>query len=116
MVNECQSCGAEGLEVFYSVKQVPVHSCLMVKSREDALAFPRGDLEIAFCPSCGFVQNSAFDPSVHNYSPDYEETQGFSPQTLHGPGGAHTQGVAPQRPQGSGSSGSPSHSGSLKCS
>lgn len=80
MVNECQSCGAEGLEVFYSVKQVPVHSCLMVKSREDALAFPRGDLEIAFCPSCGFVQNSAFDPSVHNYSPDYEETQGFSPR------------------------------------
>ena len=39
------------------------------------------------------------------------------PQTLHGSGGflIHSQGNLPQRLHGSGSSGSPSHSGSLKC-
>lgn len=77
---ECQACGSKDLDVFFEVGKVPVHSCLMVKSREEALAFPTGDLAIGLCNQCGFIQNTAFDASVHNYSPDYEETQGFSPR------------------------------------
>ena len=75
----CHSCGSEGLEIFYELDGIPVHSCLMVSNREDALTFPTGDLRLGFCTSCGFIQNCAFDPSVHNYSPEYEETQSFSP-------------------------------------
>ena len=74
----CQSCGAGDLEIFYRVENIPIHSCLMVKSREEALAFPKRDLHLAFCGSCGFIQNILFDPSVIAYSAAYEESQSFS--------------------------------------
>ncbi len=79
-VDSCQACGGRNLEPFYEVREIPVHSCLMVDSREKALAFPRGDLELVFCHDCGFIQNRLFDPERENYSPDYEETQAFSPR------------------------------------
>ena len=50
----------------------------MLPTREQALAFPRGDIELAFCRTCGFIGNTRFDPGLHHYSPDYEETQGYS--------------------------------------
>jgi len=76
---KCHSCGSADLEGFYEARSIPVHSCLMVSSVEEARAFPRGDLSLAVCHGCGFVQNTEFDPGVHDYSPDYEETQAFSP-------------------------------------
>ncbi len=41
--------------------------------------FPRGDLRLGFCAACGFITNTAFDPSLQDYGVAYEETQGFSP-------------------------------------
>lgn len=76
----CQACGGTELRRFYRLSGIPVHSCLLVESRAEALAFPKGDLELAFCERCGFIGNVRFDPTVHDYSPDYEETQGFSPR------------------------------------
>ena len=81
-VDRCQACGGSRLEAFYELRDIPVHSCLMVNSREAALSFPRGDLELVFCEDCGFVQNRLFDPDKENYSPDYEETQAFSPRFM----------------------------------
>jgi SAM-dependent methyltransferase len=52
---------------------------VLLDSREEALAFPKGDLELAFCEACGFIQNSLFDPALLDYTQDYEESQGFSP-------------------------------------
>jgi SAM-dependent methyltransferase len=78
--DRCAACGAGGLRSFYRVDAIPVHSCLLVPTREAALAFPTRDLELAFCGACGFVQNRLFDETVQDYSPDYEETQGFSPR------------------------------------
>ncbi len=78
-MSSCPSCGADGLEPFYEVERVPVHSCRLVASREEALSFPTGRLELALCQACGFVTNTAFDPSLQDYSLDYEETQAFSP-------------------------------------
>lgn len=74
----CRSCGGTDLEPFYEVRGIPVHSCLMVPTREEALTFPRGDLRLDFCSACGFIQNSRFEPERLRYSPDYEETQAFS--------------------------------------
>ena len=42
------------------------------------MAFPTGDLDLAFCHDCGFITNTAFDPSHSDYTTNYEETQGFS--------------------------------------
>lgn len=76
----CAACGSERLRAFYRLSGIPVHSCLLVPTREAALAFPTGELELTFCETCGFIGNRLFDESLHDYSPDYEETQGFSPR------------------------------------
>jgi SAM-dependent methyltransferase len=48
-------------------------------TREQAMSYPRGEIELGFCQACGFISNVAFDPARHEYSSRYEETQGFSP-------------------------------------
>ena len=78
-MSACPSCGADGLSVFYEVERVPVHSCRLVPTREEAAAFPTGRLRLAVCRSCGFVTNVEYDHSLQDYSVAYEETQAFSP-------------------------------------
>jgi len=78
----CNACGGVDIQVFYRVKDVPAHSCLMLSSREEALAFPRGDIELGFCGTCGFIGNVRFDPGLERYSAAYEETQAYSPRFL----------------------------------
>jgi len=75
----CPACGADGLEPIYEVERVPVHSCRLVATRDEALSFPTGALRLALCPACGFVTNTAYDPALQDYSVSYEETQAFSP-------------------------------------
>jgi hypothetical protein len=71
----CQVCAASDVVVFHEVGAVPVHNSLLLPTREEALRFPRGDLRLGRCPSCGFVQNVAFDPSALFYGPGYEDSQ-----------------------------------------
>jgi len=78
MDNPCFNCGASSLSLFYDVRNVPVHSCLLIDDREEALTYPKGDIQLAFCQNCGFIENILFDPTMHEYSSRYEETQGFS--------------------------------------
>ena len=76
--HKCSTCYSEGMLIFYEVKNVPVHSVLLMATREVSLNYPRGDIALGFCRSCGFISNVLFDPSRHEYSDNYEETQGFS--------------------------------------
>lgn len=78
----CRACGGSDIRVFYRVQDVPAHSCLMLSSREEALEFPRGDIELGFCGGCGFIGNVRFDPALERYSAAYEETQAYSPRFL----------------------------------
>ncbi len=75
----CTSCGAAGMEVFHAIDGVPTNSCILLPTREEALAYPCGDVRLAFCRHCGFISNIAFDPKLTEYSGRYEETQAFSP-------------------------------------
>jgi len=74
----CPSCGHGNLTVFHEVDDVPAHSCLLMPSRDEAIAYPRGNIRLALCSQCGMITNVCFDPSLHEYSPRYEETQHFS--------------------------------------
>lgn len=74
----CPNCGASGMSVFYELKNVPVHSVLLLPTQEEALNFPKGDIALGFCHTCGFIANVAFDPGLHEYSSRYEATQAFS--------------------------------------
>lgn len=74
----CPNCCVSPLWTFYRIRRVPVHSVLLFDSREAAVNYPKGDVELAACPNCSFVSNVRFDASLHEYSARYEETQGFS--------------------------------------
>ena len=74
----CHNCGSTRLNHFYNVDNVPVHSVLLMRSRTEAIEYPKKDIELGLCLSCGFIQNNRFDPHCHEYSERYEETQGFS--------------------------------------
>ena len=74
----CPNCRGQGMHLFYEIRDIPVHSCLLMRTRAEALDYPTGDLRLGFCPSCGFLANTLFDSAVHEYSARYEETQGFS--------------------------------------
>ncbi len=74
----CPNCDRAGLSFFYSFEEIPVHSCLLISNRREAMEYPRGDILLGYCSGCGFVTNVKFDPRVHDYSDRYEETQGYS--------------------------------------
>jgi hypothetical protein len=75
----CPNCTHGSMTSFYQVGPVPVHSVALVRTYQDAIGFPMGRIELAMCGRCGFIGNIAFDQSKMHYSPDCEETQGFSP-------------------------------------
>ena len=74
----CPSCSDGVMDIFYEVKSVPTNSCILLSSPEDAKNYPRGDINLGFCPKCGFISNTSFDEKLTEYSGRYEETQGFS--------------------------------------
>lgn len=78
MPTTCPNCGASGVREFYESPGIPVHSCMMLASRQAALDFSRGDLVLGFCAACGFVTNTRFEGALQHYAPGYEEQQAFS--------------------------------------
>lgn len=75
---QCPNCCARGMDVFYALERVPVHSVMNVHSQAEALDFPTGTIELGFCRQCSFISNIRFDPSLIAYSQDCEESQGYS--------------------------------------
>jgi SAM-dependent methyltransferase len=75
----CPNCGSIGLSIFYEVANVPVHSVLLMQTREEALSYATGEIKLGFCNTCGFISNVAFNPELHTYSSKYEATQSYSP-------------------------------------
>jgi hypothetical protein len=76
----CPGCGLARLREFYCVESLPVHSCLMLDSREEAEAYPRRPLRLAICDACGFITNTAFEPASQEFSARYQDQQGCSPR------------------------------------
>jgi SAM-dependent methyltransferase len=65
--------------VFLVRRGVPVHQNVLFDTPQAARAIARGDLEMSACADCGFVFNAAFDPTLVDYGPNYENTQDCSP-------------------------------------
>ncbi len=59
---------------------VPVHCNVLWPTREAALAAPRGDICLTYLPGCGHTYNPAFDPSLMEYTQEYENSLHFSPR------------------------------------
>jgi len=74
----CPNCGSNGLLAFYEAREVPVHSVLLMTSKEMARGYPRGDILLGFCRACGFITNTRFDDTLLESSDRCEESQGYS--------------------------------------
>ncbi len=75
----CPSCGSNSYEVFAELPEMPVHVGVLWESPDAARASRRGDVALAFCRSCGFVGNRAFDPARVDYGLRYDNALHFSP-------------------------------------
>ncbi|MEM7029140.1 MAG: class I SAM-dependent methyltransferase [Chloroflexota bacterium] len=76
--NLCSNCLIGEMTVFHQVQNAPVHSVLLLKTREEALNYPQRNIELGYCQTCGFMSNQCFEPDVHDYSAEYEATQAYS--------------------------------------
>lgn len=74
----CPACGRGALDVFFQQHQVPVTSNVSFRSREEALAVPRGDIRLAFCHACGMITNVAFEDQP--VGDEVETSQAGSPR------------------------------------
>jgi 2-polyprenyl-3-methyl-5-hydroxy-6-metoxy-1,4-benzoquinol methylase len=76
----CLICGAGSLEPLISIPDVPTLCNRLCASEAEAADAPRGNISLGYCPDCGHVVNSAFDPARVNYDVLFENTLTFSPR------------------------------------
>jgi C-methyltransferase C-terminal domain/Methyltransferase domain len=74
----CPLCQADGGLLVHRIPSLPVHSCLLMDTRDEAMAVPLGSLDLVLCPVCGYLANRAFAESLPAYSSRYEDSQAFS--------------------------------------
>jgi SAM-dependent methyltransferase len=75
----CPVCARRVETPFAEIRGVPVHVSALHRSANGARTAYRGDLELAFCESCGFIWNAAYDASLVAYDADYENSLDHSP-------------------------------------
>lgn len=76
----CWACGSTSIQAIFDIEGIPLSSLILLDGREEARAFPRGDLQLVVCTTCGFVYNGSFRPEVVDYTMPYESSQDFSPR------------------------------------
>ena len=74
----CPLCGSSGLWIFFEILNVPASCNLLWSSKEEAVNCPKGDIKLAFCPSCTFITNIAIDPKKIQYGQFYDNTLFYS--------------------------------------
>jgi 2-polyprenyl-3-methyl-5-hydroxy-6-metoxy-1,4-benzoquinol methylase len=73
-------CPESDIIPLFEMKQVPVHCNVLWPTRESAIAAPRGDIRLGYFPGCGHTYNLDFDPSLMEYTQEYENSLHFSPR------------------------------------
>ncbi|MEM9431598.1 MAG: class I SAM-dependent methyltransferase [Pseudomonadota bacterium] len=74
----CPACRGRDLATLYHLPAIPVQSVVLVDTAEEALSYPKGELTLTHCRSCGFLFNATFDADLVDYSKMTEESQHFS--------------------------------------
>ena len=76
---DCPICGGGRTEPVLSLKDQPVLIGVLWPDAEAARACRTGDIDLAFCPDCGFLWNVSFDPARIDYDQRYDNSLHFSP-------------------------------------
>jgi SAM-dependent methyltransferase len=70
----CPVCSAQSVRRVLEMPLMPVLNTILWPSREEALNTVRGDILLSFCPACGHLYNSAFDPRLIEYTGSYDNS------------------------------------------
>lgn len=73
-------CPGSEVMPLIEMRQVPVHCNVLWPTREAAIDAPRGDIRLGFFPACGHTYNLDFNPSLMEYTQEYENSLHFSPR------------------------------------
>ncbi len=76
--SSCPACAGTDLSEIYRLDGIPVQSCILLDSMEEARAFPRHGLVLKYCDGCGFIFNAVFEGERVDYASATEESQHFS--------------------------------------
>ncbi len=79
MKNNYPVCPESAVIPLIEMTGVPVNCNVLWPTREAAQNAPRGDIRLAFLSDCGHTYNLAFDPSLMEYTQEYENSLHFSP-------------------------------------
>ena len=79
MALSCPVCARHVEAPFVEIRGVPVHVSTLHRTSDGARTAFRGDLELAFCESCGYIWNAAYDAALVSYGTDYENSLDHSP-------------------------------------
>ena len=74
----CPICHSDKYSIFHNLPEIPVHVGVLWPSRQAALDSPKGDVALAYCSDCGFINNQAFAPDLVNYTLSYDNALHFS--------------------------------------
>jgi SAM-dependent methyltransferase len=75
----CDACAEATLVPFADLGDVPVLCGVHWADAEAAAASPVGRMVLAYCPSCAYVRNVAFDPSIMVYDATMDTNLHHSP-------------------------------------
>jgi SAM-dependent methyltransferase len=75
----CPVCASTVVQPFFAQDALPALCNALWPDRASAEAATRGDVRLVVCADCGMITNTAFDPGVFGYSPQYENSLHFSP-------------------------------------
>ena len=76
----CPVCNSSQVGIFFEMLNVPIFCNVLWSEQEAAKNCAKGDIRLVFCSDCGFIYNTAFDPTRLDYCPDYENSLDFSPR------------------------------------
>lgn len=74
----CSACGGQRLVPLVDLPGVPVIVNALTHTRAEAVAAPRGDIQLVYCRDCGLVFNAGFNPALMHYDGVYENALHFS--------------------------------------
>jgi hypothetical protein len=77
--HSCVVCGSRDLVPCFAAEAVPVHCNVLCPTREQAIAAPRGDIQLMSCTGCSHVFNAAFNEALADYTGAYENSLHYSP-------------------------------------
>jgi 2-polyprenyl-3-methyl-5-hydroxy-6-metoxy-1,4-benzoquinol methylase len=73
-------CGEARTAEFLSIPDAPLHCNILWNTREEAIGCAKGEIRLTACEGCEHVFNTAFDPTLMEYTERYENSLFFSQQ------------------------------------